>query len=129
MSRSKRPGSDKSKSKGSDSCLYQDSDSRNIWEDDIERELNAILEKAKRADPEEYSAQFEGVSSDCVPWDKSLHLQTEDLSIIDYLWQLSLEGSYSERTLKLLRSYMKSTWEVEAASCSLLTWLSENASK
>jgi|GEM_PF-6115002 len=111
MSRSKRQGSDKRKSDGSDPGSYPDSDSRNIWDDDIERELNAILEKAKRADPEEYSAQFEGVSSDCVPWDKSLHLQTEDFSIIDCLWQLSLEGSYSERTLKLLRKIFDTSQE------------------
>lgn len=103
MSRSKRPGRDKRKSEGSNSGSYPDSGSRNIWEDDIERELNAILEKAKYADPDENYTRFESVSSDCVFWDKSLHLQTEDLSIIDCLWQLSLEGSFSERTHKLLR--------------------------
>ncbi len=103
MSRPKRPGRDKRKGDGSDSYSYPDSDSRNIWEDDLERELNAILEKAKYADPDENYTRFESVSSECVFWDKSLHLQTEDLSIIDCLWQLSLEGSFSERTHKLLR--------------------------
>jgi hypothetical protein len=103
MSRSKRPGRDKRKSDGSDSGSYPDSGSRNIWEDDLERELNAILEKAKYADPDENYTRFESVSSECVFWDKSLHLQTEDLSIIDCLWQLSLEGSFSERTHKLLK--------------------------
>lgn len=104
MSKSKRPDSnDKKRSKGTDSGSYPDSDSRNIWEDEIERELNSILEKAKCADHDEYHNQFECDISDCVSWGKSLHLQAEDIRIIDCLWQMSLEGIYSERTIKLLK--------------------------
>jgi hypothetical protein len=52
---------------------------------------------------DEYHNQFECDISDCVSWGKSLHLQAEDLRIIDCLWQMSLEGIYSERTIKLLK--------------------------